>query len=452
MRPIKFRPLSLIGLCSVFAYLGSQVASATTLQDIYDLAVNNDPEIQAAYAEYRAGDTLRGQARGVLLPQLNASYTFTDTNKTLLESEEEKEEYGVTLSQSILNLPAVYSYAQSKAVAKQSQLTFHVAEQDLIVRVAEAYFNVLRGRDNLASARAEEKAIAQQLEQTQQRYEVGLIAITDVHEAQAAYDLAIANRLTEEVNLGISREALAAITGQAHHNLQELAMEFPISAPEPNNEESWVEFATANNLSIQLAEQVLEAANQNARIANSEAAPTVQASARYIKDEPFQFASSSGVSKAEGMIMQLSVDLPIFSGGSRHAERKQAGFERVAEQSNLVATKRRVLQETRSNFLTTVADTARVQARKRAITSAQSALDATEAGYEAGTRNIVDLLNAQRDLYRAQRDYANTRYDYVVNSLKLKRAAGTINAKDLETINGWLRAGQAATIAAQSHS
>ncbi|NNL57301.1 MAG: TolC family outer membrane protein [Pseudomonadales bacterium] len=457
----KFRPQLTALLAAFTATAGlalGQNSSADTLLDIYQLALDNDPTLQSAEASYRAGDTIREQARAALLPQLEGNFSYQDsdnnqnasfslTGEGPTENESESESYSLTLSQNVINLPAIFGYRQSKAIAKQSLLQFGVAEQDLIVRVAEAYFDVLRGIDNLASAKAEEKAIAQQLEQTQQRYEVGLIAITDVHEAQAAYDLAIANRLTEEVSLGIAREALAAITGQAHPNLHTLALDFPVTKPAPADADAWVNFATQNNLSIKLAEQLLAAANENRKVKNFEAAPTVEAIASHNKSDSDENIVPRDPSKSprdsfrniEGTTVELRINVPIFSGGARHAERKQAGYERVAEQANLVATKRQVLQDTRSSYLTTVTDTARVQARKRAITSAQSALDATEAGYDAGTRNIVDLLNAQRDLYRAQRDYANTRYDYVINSLRLKQAAGTISAKDINDINQWLR-------------
>ena len=453
----------------------AQTAQADTLLDIYELALSNDPTLQSAEATYLAGDTIRQQALAVLLPEVKAAYSHSkaDTNESTLrnfgstnsfggaaQTDTEREDYSVTLTQNVFNLSALFGYKQSKAVARQSLLQYSVAQQALIVRVAEAYFNALRGADNLSSSRAEEKAIAQQLEQTQQRYEVGLIAITDVHEAQAAYDLAIANRLTEEVNVGIAYEALAAITGQQHRNLYVLSLDFPIEKPTPTNETAWVEYATQNNLSIKLAEQLLEAANQNRNVKIYDAAPTVQAVARYLKndsdideyDKIEEIERNPSFSRAEGTSVELRVELPLFSGGARSAERRQASYERVAEQANLVATKRRIFQDTRSSYLTTVTDTARVQARQRAIISATSALEATEAGYDAGTRNIVDLLNAQRDLYRAQRDFANIRYDYVLNSLRLKEAAGTINVKDISGINEWLRAPDGVSLSDQPSS
>lgn len=453
-----------------------QAANAENLLDIYQLALVNDPSINAAEANYEAGQTIDAQALARLLPQIDANYTRSRNDSSSQSARSissasfppsdrdnvtDSESYSVSLTQEIFNAAAFFGYRQAKASSKQAELRFNIEQQDLILRVSEAYFNVLRGINNLSSARAEEKAIAQQLEQTQQRYEVGLIAITDVHEAQAAYDLAIATRLTEEVQLGVAYESLSVITGNQHNNLYTLSENFPINKPSPENPENWVSFATENNISIQLAEETLKAANQNAHVKSSAFLPTVQAVGRYSKSdsdtEVFDNVGSADgdiftpgnqpippgprpdeFAKDETTVVELKVSLPIFSGGARWAERKQAGYERVAEQANLVAAKRQALQQTRSSYLTTVTDTARVNARAKAIVSAQSALEATQAGYDAGTRNIVDLLNAQRDLYRARKDYGNTRYDYVINSLKLKQAAGIIGPKDIGEINKWL--------------
>ncbi len=464
MRPELPRSARLAALTPLFMVLffcsGSR---AESLLDIYELALKNDPTLQAAEASFEAGQTLDAQALARLLPQIDANYTrsksdsrsISSSQTTLfrnssLKSETDSEAYSITLTQEVFNAAAFFGYRQAKATSKQSELQFNIEQQNLILRTSEAYFNVLRGMDNLDSSRAEEKAIAQQLEQTRQRYEVGLIAITDVHEAQAAYDLAVANRLNEEVQLGVAFVNLSVLTGNRHSNIDKLAEDFPINKPSPENAEEWTDFATDNNLSIKLAEETLKAANQNSRVKNSAFLPTVQAVGRYNKTDGstdgFNNTSNAISSPGpiddqsfnEGNTIELKVDLPIFAGGSRWAERKQAGYERVAEQANLVAAKRQALQQTRSSYLTTVTDTARVNARQKAIVSAQSALEATQAGYDAGTRNIVDLLNAQRDLYRARRDYANSRYDFIINSLKLKQAAGVIGPKDIRDINGWL--------------
>jgi outer membrane protein len=439
----------------------SSATYANNLTDIYELALINDPTLQAAEASYKAGSEIKAQAISQLLPQLKASASYKDSDEDAeslrffsanqpfpsnFQNESETKSYNISLTQSLFNLQAFFAFKQSKALSKQAELQFAIDQQSLIIRTAEAYFDVLRSRDNLTSALSEEKAINQQLEQTQQRYDVGLIAITDVHESRAAFDLAVAERLTEEVNLGIAYENLAALTGQQHTNIYNLASDFATAKPQPETAEAWVEFASNNNLSIKLAEQIAEASNQNASVKKSAHAPTIKGSITYqdTSSDTSQFDNDSAAalpdsfSNTDGTTFEVSIDIPIFLGGLTHSERRQAGYERVRDQANLVAAKRTAFREARSSYLITVADTARINARSLAITSAESALDATQAGYDAGTRNIVDLLNAQRDLFRAQRDHANTRYDYVINSLKLKEAAGILSPADIYDINKWL--------------
>lgn len=451
--------------CGLTCFAINPWAQAANLVDIYELALINDPTLQAAQANFNASQEIKAKAISQLLPQISAKASYTETDEdnrnlpyignftipgglTVTESssttESENRSYSVSLSQNLFNLSAYFTFQQSRALSRQGELQLAIDQQALIIRTANAYFDVLRGQDNLTSALAEEKAIQQQLEQTQQRYDVGLIAITDVYESRAAFDLAVANRLTEEVSLGIAYEGLTALTGQAHTNLANLAASFATNKPSPDKAEDWVAFAAENNLSIKLAEQVAEAANQNAKAKKAAIAPTIKATLNYrdseIDTDNFVSGNSpkSSFSYFDGTSAEITLNLPIWAGGLKQAERREAGFQRVRDQANLIAAKRSAFRDARSSFLTTVADTARVNARKLAITSAESALDATEAGYDAGTRNIVDLLNAQRDLFRAQRDYANTRYDFIINSLGLKRAAGILAPSDIYELNNWL--------------
>ena len=215
---------------SVTAIGYSGLSQADSLVDIYELALINDPTLQAAEASYKAGQEIKAQAISQLLPQINGSASYSESDRTSsnkqyfsesfsppatnLDSDTETTAYSISLTQNLFNLSAFFAFKQSTALSQQAELQFSIDQQSLILRSANTYFNVLRSKDNLTSAKAEEKAIKQQLEQTQQRYDVGLIAITDVHEARAAFDLAVANRLTEEVSLGIAYESLAALTGQ----------------------------------------------------------------------------------------------------------------------------------------------------------------------------------------------------------------------------------------------
>lgn len=426
--------ISTLALVSIL----NQPASAENLTEVYDLALNNDPVLLSSVAQQKAGKTLKMQALSVLLPQISGNYTSSEREVRGTEQSFDTEFYQVSVSQNLFNLAAYYGLKQANANIDQSDLSLITAQQDLIVRVSESYFNVLRGADNLASAKAEERAIARQLEQTQQRYEVGLIAITAVHEAQAAYDLAVANRLTFEIQLGVAKEELTSITGKQHGPLHILSDKFPIAKPSPESPDEWEALAKTHNTSIKTAKAVLDVANQNKRVKTSGFLPVITGFATYKDDRSDSVVQGSSVDGFETTDVGFQIDLPIFTGGKTYSERKQAGYERVARQADLVNTQRQVSREVRSSYLTTLTDSTRVNAQKRAVISAQSALDATKAGYDNGTRNIVDLLDAQKDLYNAERDYSNSRYDYIINSLNLKRIAGVITQDDVNNINKWL--------------
>lgn len=441
----------------------SSIAYADTMMDVLDLAKKNDPVIRAAEATYQAERTIKARARAQLLPSIDASYSYGETDgnshngsTAVIENREvplgsrrktdsSNEAVAITLNQNLFNLQAFFGYRQSLAVASQAELTYASAEQDLLIRVADAYLNVLRQQTNLEAAKAEEKAINRQLEQAQERYDVGLIAITEVHEAQAAYDLSTAQTITAEVSLDIAHEQLSSITGSAHPSIQDLNSDFPVIPPSPKSIDEWIAFTETNNLNILIAEEVLAAANQNARVVKSRSLPTVTGKLTYNKSHGDTSGFTNGIpfpedefSDAESTGWEIRAEMPLFTGGERTAEIKEAGKQRVARQANLVAEKRSAVTSTRSNYLTTVADMQRVKARNRAIISAKSALESTEAGYDAGTRNIVDVLNSQRDLYRAERDYANSRYDYILNLLRLKQSAGLLTDADIQSISQWL--------------
>ena len=412
--------------------------SAENLAEVYQLALENDPELAAAEATYKADSTIKNKALAELLPKLSGSYQWADNSGSSFNVSPtlssggrfESESYSASLTQNLINLQAIFGYRQALSTAEQAALTLGAAQQNLIVRTAEAYFDVLRGEDNLLSIKAEERAVERQLEQTQQRYEVGLIAITDVHEAQAAFDLVIANRIAQEAELGIAKESLAQITGQYFNSLASLEDGFAATPPEPADIDAWVNYADGNNIELQLARQALFAAQQNSNVKKSAFAPTVSGFADYSRSRNSPFQGNSTENDQFG----IRVNWDVFNGGARWAEKKEAGYKVVAAQEQETAKNREVTRNTRSAYLQTNTGAARVKARQRAIVSSTSALDATQAGYDAGTRNIVDLLNAQRDLYSAQRDYANERYDYIISSLKLKQAAGIITAEDISSI------------------
>ena len=449
------RPLSF-----AFTLFASQLSFADTLADIYELALKNDATLKTAEATYRANIESENQAFSALLPQINAyaSHSESDIDSdgsssfggTVIPTsstnrDAETDSWSISLNQNLFDLPVWFSFQQGKELTKQAEAQLAFDQQDLIVRVAEAYFNVLRSIDNLEAAKAEERATKRQLEQTQQRFDVGLIAITDVHEARAVYDSTVVQRLTDEGNLGTSYESLMVLTGQPHANLWLLSKDFPVADPDPISRDEWVQFALKNNNALKASIFAMQAAQENASSKKMGHAPTLTASIAYSDtdtegdlEDLTTSTSNPFDSQSDGTTWSIDFKLPIFSGGRVSAQRRQAYEQYNAAMENKIQTQRTVIRNARAQHITVVTDVQRVKARQQAIVSTSSALDATQAGYEVGTRNIVDVLQAQRALYSSIRDYANSRYDYVINMLKLKRAAGTLTPQDIYAINQWM--------------
>ena len=424
-----------------------------TLEEIYKLALENDHTYKAAEANLKAGKENKNLGRAALLPQINGNYNWNDNHEwkdgnelnqdrtALVEVDTpafgtKNSGYSVTLSQPLFNLAAWHGYKQLNYVVAISKVEFEAAKQSLILRTATAYFDALQADESLATAVAEEKAFAQQLEQSRKRFEVGLTAITEVHEAQAAYDSAVANRLIAEGQLGIAFEALEVITGSPIAKLSPLKTQFPVSQPEPQDRKEWVNFALENNLTLQSTSLNAKSARANVNVKKSDHLPTVTGSLSYSNNNYTDDVNQDIDTQSRSV--SVTVNVPIFAGGSTSASRRQAHQEYLAAKENLYQAQRDTVQSARSSHLSVVTGVASVKARKQAITSNQSALDATQSGYEVGTRDLVDVLNAQRNLYRAQRDYQEALYTYILNTLSLKEVAGLLSDNDISELNKWL--------------
>jgi outer membrane protein len=427
----------------------SSFGQAETLAEVYGLALENDHQLKADHAAYLASKENYKVGLAGLLPQISASVDYTDAtedktnnlaadNFNATSSEQEQTGWTVTLSQPLFNMASWFGYQQGKVLSQQAEAQYSADQQSLIVRVADAYFNTLRSVDNLETAQAEEKALSHQLEQTRQRFDVGLTAITDVHEAQAAYDTAVASKLGAQGNLGISFEALEVLTGQSHTEIAPMLENFPIVSPEPAGRHEWVEFALQNNYALKTSKLSAESARQNARAKKAGHYPTLTATARLKEtDEDGSFGTQFDTS-SESDFIGLSLSVPIYSGGRTSAQRRQAYQQQMQAQELYNKTQRDIIQSARSLHLTVATDVAQVTARKQTTVSSRSALEATQAGYEVGTRNLVDVLIAQRSLYTAQRNYDNARYDYVISMLKLKEVAGNLSPEDMHQLTQWL--------------
>jgi outer membrane protein len=455
-------PVAMLLSCTVTLGIAPG-AWAETLSDIYEMSLQNDPQLKADRAAYLAGKESKNIARAALLPVIAASGEYTETDSDDLSStaftqnsgfgrkgdtDSETENYSLNLQQPLFDLSAWFGFQQGKQLSQQSQAQFSADQQDMILRVTDTYFNVLRAQENLSTAIAEEKAIQRQLEQTRERFDVGLLPITDVHEAQASFDDATVNTLEARGALDIAFEALSVLTGQNHAQLSGLVENFPVSNPEPANREDWVQFSLQNNFTLKASQFARDAAKQNANAKKSEHLPTVSGSLSYFNnhsDTEFSGLDGNGstldvpsFSDQDGHSIALRVDIPIFTGGLTSAQRRQAYQQFVQAQELYSANQRSTVQQARSQHLQVVTDAARVKARKQAITSALSALEATQAGYDVGTRNIVDVLVAQRTVFQARRNYASARFDYISSMLNLKAVAGQLSPDDIYQLNAWL--------------
>ncbi len=460
-------------IAASFSTVLSVTTQAETLVDIYELALENDAQLKAQVAQYNADIELEKLALAPLLPQAGAGYSYIDaeTDSTRPNvtvdpntgafdqidvtsvTETETDGYDVSLSQTLFDLSAWFGWRAGKETSQQAKANLSAAQQGLIVRVVQAYFGVLRAQDNLRASQAQERAFERQLEQTRQRFEVGLIAITDVYEAEAARDNARVTRIVDENNVAVAKENLSVLTGQAPGALFVLGEEFDPRPPEPADRSAWVDFALSNNNLLAAARFAEEASRQNATASRMGHAPTVTASYRYqdtettgsIAQTPESLFNFPPDSEQTNETWQIRFDLPLSTGGAISASRRRAAEQFNAARESRINLTRNTVTQARSLHMTVMSDVSRVEARKQSIVSSQSALDATQAGYEVGTRNIVDVLNAQNKLFAAQRDYANSRYDFIINSLRLKEVAGTLSPEDIARLEGFLLAPAAPT-------
>jgi outer membrane protein len=425
-------------------------AAPMDLVELYRLAERFDPEIRAAFAEFRAVEQLVPQSWANMLPQITGevseSYSKGEIETEGLPTREfdgDSTGFEILASQTIYNHAYWQRLSQANINAAQAEADYSAAKQELIIRVATAYFNVLAGIDGLAFAEAERKSVEQQLEQTRQRFEVGLIAITDVKESQAQYDQAVALEIEAQNTLSTTKEALWTIVNSYPQHLKLLGEQMPLLQPEPADKQHWVNKALDENLSLLAADFARRSAQQEVDIQRSAHYPTVQVTARhnYSEDDETAFGSfvQDEATNTTNTTVMLSVNVPIFSGGGTHARVKEAVFRRDATRERYEGTRRQVIQQARDAYQSIIADISQVKALKQALVSSEAAYEATLAGYEVGTRNSVEVLTALRNVFAAKRDYAQTRYDYVLDLLLLKQASGNLNFGDLELINRWLQ-------------
>ncbi|OWQ37221.1 MULTISPECIES: TolC family outer membrane protein [Pseudomonas] len=420
------------------------------LLQVYQHAVEQDARLSAARHEFQALSERVPQARAGLLPTLNAGATFESTrlqrDEPALTRTRSGMVYQANLNQPLLRLDRWYALKAAEAGTAQAGLDLAAKEQSLILQTAEAYFDTLRALDALAAAKAEAKALKRQQEQAQGRLANGASSITDVLDAQAAYDNASANRQLAQRKVDDAFETLYRLTRQDYAQIAGIAHQLPVQAPVPNDASTWVEQAVQSNLSLLSSGHAVDAAMQANRQRKAGHAPTLDAVASYRKGDNDRFGYSNptdfGRNGYRDDIAQgtlgLELNIPLYAGGLTSSQVREAG-ERLAQSEDEHEDRRReVVLQTRNLHRAVNADVEQVQARQQSIRSSQASLKANLVGRALGSRNTADVLNAERQLYRAVREYNDARYDYIIDSLKLKQAAGSLAPQDLLELSHYL--------------
>ncbi|MCY3622396.1 MAG: TolC family outer membrane protein [Gammaproteobacteria bacterium] len=430
------------------------------ISEIYAEAIANDPVLARARASYEISRTGVTAARASLLPQVSASASrrtgttsvdAIDMNpnspnfgRTRPDTETTSQSWGASVNQQVLNLGSWFGYRGAQADSNRADWDLQTASQLLITRVAQAYLNVLSRQAELESAIAAEEAVQRQLEQVQQRFDVGLEAITGVLESKAAYDSAVVTRIRAESQQRVSFEALRTLTGTAYGEIADLKEDLAIVDPLPNDEEEWVRTAMETNSGIRSAQQALASAEHSVRSNMSQYLPTVSAGASY--------GTNSGQASVQGIILpdqgtstsvgySFNFQMPLFQGMRTQANVKRARLSRDLARHSLIEQELNVAEQVRTRFRLVVTDVVAVAASAEALKSAQAALEATQTGYEVGTRNIVDVLRAQQDVFRSEYQYNLSRHTYVLDMLRLKESAGTLSESDIQELNSNIDAG-----------
>lgn len=412
-----------------------QSATAAGLLEVYQDALASDPDLQQAASTRLAEREAKPQAKATWLPQINAGVNLTQEfdvdPPNFGDSSFDSRSINLQLNQNLYNRANWYQLEQADALLDLADANYNSIANQLVLRVAQAYFNVLSAQDDLTFTLADKNAIARQLDQAKQRFEVGLITITDVQEAQARFDSIGAAEIVTRNTLDDRKEQLRQFTGKHYESYQGLSQRMPMELPNPDDPKAWVEQAIANNPQLASAESGVDIAQDGVEIARSGHYPTVGLVAGYSDAERNSINSNGGR-------IGIEVAIPLFQGYATQSRTREAAYRLEAAKQARESQLRAIETQVHNAYRGVAASITQIKALKQAMVSSASALEATEAGFEVGTRTIVDVLNTQRDLFQAERNYAIARYGYLLNLLSLKQAAGVIDLADVEEIQGWL--------------
>lgn len=431
MRSIKKIPLLLTALfCAA-------PALAADLMQVYRDAQSNDAQYAAARATAEAGREKLPQGLAGLLPVVGATAntTWNDNTYTGLERKFNSNGYNVNLTQPLFRWQNYVQYGQSKLQVVQAEANFAQARQDLILRVAQAYFDVLNAEENLRAVQANKTAIAQQLEQAKKNFEVGTATITDSHEAQSRYDLASAQEIAADSDLEVKRYALRVVVGKDAGELNPLRPQAVLTPPQPASMDKWVDAAEQGSFVVQAQQAAAEIAEKEVERNRAGHYPTLDVVANY--GDNAAGASQFGATRSDivSRNIGLQLNIPIFQGGAVNSKIREAAANRDAAQAALESAKRTAALGVRQSYLGVVNGLAQVRALEAALLSSTSALDSNKLGYEVGVRINIDVLNAEQQVYSTKRDLAKARFDTLLAQLKLKAAVGSLGEDDLQQVN-----------------
>ncbi|MDQ5910562.1 MAG: outer membrane protein [Pseudomonadota bacterium] len=425
-------------LAGIVVALGGSPAAAEDLLQVYRQAQDSDPVLKAAAATQQASQEALPQARALLLPSLDGSVQggkdFGTNDASAGSSRDysfDTYNYSVSLNQPIYNRGNQVQQRLAKSTIDKADVDFRNTQSDLILRVAQGYFGVLIALDSLTFATAEKNAFARQLEQANRRFEVGLATITDVYDAQASFDGAVSREISAINALADAREQLRQLTGLEYARLSILSEKMPLSLPNPQNPEEWVGMALANNLELLSAGFSVDQARENINVQKAGHYPTLGLNVSSAMYNPGELDTTLNR-------VNLQLAIPLYSGGAVSSRSRQAAYTYESSRQQLENLQRDTIRVVRDAYRGQETAISQIKAMNQTRISTRSALEANQAGYEVGTRTIVDVLNAERSVYQAERDYASARYNYILNFLTLRQAAGQLSEADLTEINGWL--------------
>jgi len=420
-------------------------AAAQDLQQVYRDAKGYDAQYAAARYALQAGLEKLPQGRALLLPTLNATAATTSNHLSVepygpnpvAQSARTfyNRNYQLSLSQPLFRQQNWLQYDQAEQQVRQAEAIFGQANQDLIVRVAQAYFDVLASQDTLALVGAQKTAISEQLAQAKRNFEVGTATITDTHEAQARYDLSAAQEISAQNDLDNKKKALSQITGKEYAALRRLRPQVQLPPPNPGNMNDWVSLTEKQAYPVVIQDAATQIAGLQAKVARAGHYPTVDLVATYGQTEQTGSTVSASSAQLNSGSVGLQLAVPLFQGGAISSREREAAANYEKAKQDLENARRASVLSAQQSFLAVRNGVAQVRALEQALVSSQSALDSNKLGYEVGVRINIDVLNAQQQLFSTRRDLAVARYNTITSHLRLKAAAGSLHDEDLEEVN-----------------